>query len=302
MSTVSVLTKINQSNILNKAFSTLFSSRRFSNNKVYKNIPKNIVKPDYSVLSLYNFKGYQYIENASELKKLTEACKIAKHVLQSARDAIKPGITTNEINSIVHDKTIKLGAFPSPLGYRGFPKSCCTSVNHVCCHGIPDNTKLRDGDIINVDVSVYHHGYHGDTSDTFPVGKVDPTAELLIATARECLQAAILRCGNGQLLSEIGSCVQGLAEKRGFTVSEKFVGHGIGRHFHCLPQVKHYRNQSEERMYEGMVFTIEPIVMEGSNGSRTLDDGWTEISVDGLRSSQAEHTLVVTRDSCKVLT
>jgi len=286
----------------NMLLSSLHFSRRFSNNKLYKNIPKNIVRPDYSAFGLFNFKGYQYIENDSELQKLTEACKIAKHVLQVAGCAIKPGITTNEINSIVHDETIKLGAFPSPLGYRGFPKSCCTSVNHVCCHGIPDDTELRDGDVINVDVSVFHRGYHGDTSDTFPVGNVDLVGELLINTARDCLQAAIECCGHGQLLSEIGNRVQGLAHKRGFTVSKKFVGHGIGRHFHCLPQVRHYVNQSEERMVEGTVMTVEPIVMEGGCESRTTGDGWTEVSVDGLRSSQAEHTLVVTGDSCLVLT
>ena len=227
--------------------------------------------------------------------KLSSFHKKYKHFQQ-------PGITTNEINSIVHDETIKLGAFPSPLGYRGFPKSCCTSVNHVCCHGIPDDTELRDGDVINVDVSVFHRGYHGDTSDTFPVGNVDPVGELLIATARDCLQAAIECCGHGRLLSEIGSRVQVLADERGFTVSKKFVGHGIGRHFHCLPQVRHYVNQSEERMSEGMVMTVEPIVMEGRNESRATEDGWTEVSVDGLRSSQAEHTLVVTKDSCLVLT
>ena len=131
---------------------------------------------------------------------------------------------------------------------------------------------------------------------------MDLVGELLIDTARDCLQAAIECCGHGQLLSEIGNRVQGLAHERGFTVSRKFVGHGIGRHFHCLPQVRHYVNQSEERMVEGTVMTVEPIVMEGGCESRTLGDGWTEVSVDGLRSSQAEHTLVVTGDSCLVLT
>lgn len=269
-------------------------------------VPKEIVRPDYSLVTLLKFKGYEFVTESDEEERVSEACQLAAHVLKLAGENIEPGITTEDIDHIVHEEIILLGAYPSPLGYRNFPKSCSTAVNNVLCHGIPDDRRLESGDIVNIDISVFYRGYHGDTSDTFEVGQVDAPGQFLIKSTRESLQRAIAVCRHGEKMSIIGATIEDFAEECGFTVSRRFVGHGIGRYFHTLPNVLHYRSKSnaivEERMIKGMLFTIEPILMEGSGNSHTLDDGWTEVSDDQLRSAQAEHTLLITNDGCKVLT
>ncbi|XP_026693864.2 methionine aminopeptidase 1D, mitochondrial-like [Ciona intestinalis] len=263
-------------------------------------VPTHIKRPDYRNLKK---KFLPKIKSDDEIKKTWKSCQLARDALKVAAEIIKPGITTEYIDEVVHNKIISQGAYPSPLGYRGFPKSCCTSVNNVACHGIPDSTILMDGDVINVDVSVYYDGYHGDTSDTFAVGKVDEAGVKLIEVAKECLDLAIQGCSPGTTFSSIGDHIEGFVEKFGFTVCRDYVGHGIGEDFHEAPDIRHYRNNHTPlTMGVGMVFTIEPIIMEGGCGVWKHGDGWTVLAVDNKRSAQCEHTLLITNDGCEVLT
>ncbi|XP_028283032.1 methionine aminopeptidase 1D, mitochondrial isoform X3 [Parambassis ranga] len=211
-------------------------------------------------------------------------------------------MTTDEIDFIVHQETIKHNAYPSPLRYGGFPKSVCTSVNNVVCHGIPDSRKLEDGDIINVDVTVYLDGYHGDTSETFLIGEVDEVGRRLVETARQCRDEAIAACKPGAELCVIGNTISQIAHASGFQVCPYFIGHGIGSYFHCHPEIWHHANNNDMTMEEGMAFTIEPILMEGSPEFRIMKDKWTAISVDDMRSAQFEHTVVITSDGVDILT
>uniref|UniRef100_A0A3P8W2S2 Methionine aminopeptidase n=1 Tax=Cynoglossus semilaevis TaxID=244447 RepID=A0A3P8W2S2_CYNSE len=214
----------------------------------------------------------------------------------------KVGMTTDEIDLIVHQEIIKHNAYPSPLSYGGFPKSVCTSVNNVVCHGIPDSRQLKDGDIINIDVTVYLDGYHGDTSETFLIGQVDETGQQLVETTKRCRDEAIAVCRPGAPLCVIGNTISKIAQESGFEVSPYFIGHGIGTHFHCHPEIWHHANDNDMTMEEGMAFTIEPIVMEGSVEFRILKDKWTAVSVDDKRSAQFEHTVVITSDGVDILT
>ncbi|XP_065493376.1 methionine aminopeptidase 1D, mitochondrial isoform X2 [Caloenas nicobarica] len=210
-------------------------------------------------------------------------------------------MTTEEIDSIVHHEIIRQNAYPSPLGYGGFPKSVCTSVNNVVCHGVPDSRPLQDGDIINIDVTVYYNGYHGDTSETFLVGNVDKSGQKLVEVARKCRDEAIAACRPGAPFSVIGNTISSVARRGGFQVCPSFVGHGIGSYFHGHPEVWHHANDSDLLMEEGMAFTIEPIIMEGSPEFKILKDKWTAISVDNKRSAQFEHTIVITSEGAEIL-
>ncbi|XP_071217322.1 methionine aminopeptidase 1D, mitochondrial-like isoform X2 [Salvelinus alpinus] len=209
---------------------------------------------------------------------------------------------TDEIDFIVHQETIRHNAYPSPLRYGGFPKSVCTSVNNVICHGIPDTRQLQDGDIINVDVTVYLEGYHGDTSETFLIGCVDEVGLKLVKTARKCRDEAIAACKPGAPLCVIGNTISEIAHSNGFHVCPDFIGHGIGSYFHCHPEIWHHANTNDMTMDEGMAFTIEPILMEGSSEFRILKDKWTAVSADDKRSAQFEHTVVITTDGVDILT
>ncbi|XP_064018858.1 methionine aminopeptidase 1D, mitochondrial isoform X2 [Pogoniulus pusillus] len=213
----------------------------------------------------------------------------------------KVGMTTEEIDSIVHHEIIRQNAYPSPLGYGGFPKSVCTSVNNVVCHGIPDGRPLQDGDIINIDVTVYYNGYHGDTSETFLVGNVDKSGQKLVEVARKCRDEAIAACRPGAPFSVIGNTISSVAQRGGFQVCPFFIGHGIGSYFHGHPEVWHHANDSDLLMEEGMAFTVEPIIMEGSPEFKILTDKWTAISVDNKRSAQFEHTIVITSEGAEIL-
>ncbi|XP_043931472.1 methionine aminopeptidase 1D, mitochondrial isoform X3 [Protopterus annectens] len=212
------------------------------------------------------------------------------------------GMTTEEIDYIVHHETIRHNAYPSPLGYGGFPKSVCTSVNNVVCHGIPDSRALQDGDIINIDVTVYYEGYHGDTSETFLVGNVDEGGQKLVEVARRCRDEAIEVCRPGAAFSVIGNTISHIAHSNGFQVCPDFVGHGIGSYFHGHPEVWHHASDSKLLMEEGMAFTIEPVLMEGSPEFKILDDKWTAVSLDNKRSAQFEHTVVITSHGAEILT
>ncbi|XP_057611462.1 methionine aminopeptidase 1D, mitochondrial isoform X2 [Chionomys nivalis] len=214
----------------------------------------------------------------------------------------KVDMTTEEIDALVHREIISHDAYPSPLGYGRFPKSVCTSVNNVLCHGIPDSRPLQDGDIINIDVTVYYSGYHGDTSETFLVGNVDERGKKLVEVARRCRDEAIAACRTGAPFSVIGNTISRITHQHGLQVCPHFVGHGIGSYFHGHPEIWHHANDNDLPMEEGMAFTIEPIITEGSPEFKVLEDEWTVVSLDNQRSAQFEHTVLITARGVEILT
>uniref|UniRef100_A0A671T4N6 Methionine aminopeptidase n=1 Tax=Sinocyclocheilus anshuiensis TaxID=1608454 RepID=A0A671T4N6_9TELE len=266
-------------------------------------VPKHIQKPDYvSSSKVPEWPDYIEIKDEEQIQGLRRACQLARHVLLLAGKSLKVGMTTDEIDFIVHQEAIRHNAYPSPLHYGGFPKSVCTSVNNVVCHGIPDSRPLQDGDIINIDVTVYLEGYHGDTSETFLIGSVNEQGRRLVDVARQCRDQAIAASGPGQPLCVIGNTISKIANSNGFCVCPYFIGHGIGTYFHGYPEIWHHANNIDLQMEEGMSFTIEPILMEGSSEFKILRDKWTAVSVDDKRSAQFEHTVVIASDGVEILT
>jgi methionyl aminopeptidase len=245
------------------------------------------------------------IKSPSEIELMRAACKLAARTLKLAGALVKPGISTEDINEFVHDYTIKAGAIPAPLNYHKFPKSVCTSVNQVICHGIPSRKEiLREGDIINIDVTTILEGFHGDTSRTFLVGQVSPEAQKLVDVTWESLQRGIAVVRPGARVRDIGNVIQDYAESFGYGVVREYVGHGVGRIFHEPPQIPHYRAKgANPRLRPGMTFTIEPMINLGTHET-LLDpiDGWTVRTADGRISAQFEHTVLVTDDGHDVLT
>ncbi|KAH9707531.1 methionine aminopeptidase 1B [Citrus sinensis] len=229
-------------------------------------------------------------------------CELAARVLDAAGKLVRPSVTTNEIDKAVHQMIIEAGAYPSPLGYGGFPKSVCTSVNECMCHGIPDSRQLQDGDIINIDVTVYLNGYHGDTSKTFLCGNVSDGLKRLVKVTEECLEKGIAVCKDGASFKKIGKRISEHAEKYGFGVVERFVGHGVGKVFHSEPIIYHNRNENPGCMVEGQTFTIEPILTMGSIECITWPDNWTTLTADGNPAAQFEHTILITRTGAEILT
>jgi methionyl aminopeptidase len=244
------------------------------------------------------------IKSAREVTLMREAGRIAAETLMGVDKLIRPGISTEEINSFVHQDTLRRGARPAPLNYQGFPKSVCTSINEVVCHGIPSLEEiLEPGDIINVDVTSIHEGFHGDTSVTFYVGDPSPEAKHVVEVARQSLDLGIAQIREGARLGDIGAAIQEFAEGQGCSVVRAFVGHGIGRVFHERPQVPHVgRAGTGVRLRAGMCFTVEPMVNLGTYEVEILEDNWTAVTRDGSLSAQFEHTLVVTKTGCEVLT
>lgn len=246
------------------------------------------------------------IKTAEDIEKMRVAGRLAAEVLEMIRPRVEVGMTTGELDRICHDYITQVqDAIPAPLNYKGFPRSICTSVNDVVCHGIPsDKKKLRDGDIVNIDVTVIKDGYHGDTSIMVGVGKVAPHAERLVRITQECLYRAIDIVRPGAQLGDIGHIIQQHAEANHYSVVREYCGHGIGRVFHEEPQVLHYGQPGTGLVLEpGMTFTIEPMINAGRPHTRlNARDGWTVTTRDGRLSAQWEHTLVVTEDGCEVLT
>jgi len=240
------------------------------------------------------------------LQRMRAACALAAETLVMAGEHIRAGMTTDDINTLVHVFTVDRGAWPSPLHYKGFPKSVCTSVNEVVCHGIPGKRVLHDGDIVNVDVTSYLpkvDGCHGDTSATFYVGQPSEKTRGVVETARRCLELGIAEVKAGNRIGDIGAAIQEYAEKRGYSVVRDYVGHGIGREFHMAPQVPHYgKRDTGKRLKAGMVFTIEPMINIGDYVCEVLEDDWTVVTADGSLSAQFEHTVLVTETGCEVLT
>jgi methionyl aminopeptidase len=244
------------------------------------------------------------IKTPGEIDAMRRAGRLAAETLLSVSPLVRVGTTTAQIDDAVHAFIVDRGAVPAPLNYMGFPRSVCTSVNEVICHGIPsERTRLALGDIINVDVTVILDGWHGDTSATFYVGRPSGDARHVVEVSRRCLELGISNVRPGGRIGDIGSAIQDFAESHGCSVVRQYVGHGIGRSFHEGPQVPHFRSAGDNtRLREGMTFTIEPMINQGSWRARVLKDGWTAVTMDRKLSAQFEHTVAVTADGCEVLT
>ncbi len=244
------------------------------------------------------------IKTPEEIEKMRVAGRLAAEVLEMIEPHVQPGITTAELDRICHDYIVnEQKAIPAPLDYHGFPKSICTSVNHVICHGIPNEKRLKKGDIVNIDITVIKDGYHGDTSKMFFVGEPSIQAQRLTRVAYECLRIGIEQVRPGARLGDIGHAIQQHAEAHNYSVVREYCGHGIGRKFHEDPQVLHYGTPGTGLTLEpGMTFTIEPMINAGKRQVKLLKDGWTVVTKDHSLSAQWEHTILVTEDGHEVLT
>jgi methionyl aminopeptidase len=268
-----------------------------------RTVPADIARPDYVGTGEPASTTVPLVRTAEELTRMRRACLAAAEVLAEVGRAVAPGVTTDALDALAHDACIRHGGYPSPLGYHGYPKSLCTSVNEVICHGIPDSRALEEGDIVNLDVTIFLDGMHGDTNATFPVGEVDDRSRRLIDVTHDCLLRGIAAVRPGGQLNEIGRAIQTHAEGNGMGVVRAFVGHGVGPVFHMAPQVPHYFDpRVQTRLMPGMTFTIEPMITLGAWQHNLWDDDWTAVTVDGSRSAQFEHTVLVTDDGAEVLT
>ncbi|KXN82088.1 Methionine aminopeptidase 1 [Leucoagaricus sp. SymC.cos] len=273
-----------------------------------REVPAHIPRPDYAEDGIPRSEMRKIgqpprILSAEEQEKMRTVCRLAREVLDIAAAAIRPGITTDEIDEIVHRATIERNAYPSPLNYRNFPKSVCTSINEAICHGIPDKRKLQSGDIINI-AHQFHSGFHGDLNETYAVGEIDEDSKKLIHTTREALDAAIAMCKPGTLFRDIGKVIEPIARANGCAVVRTYTGHGINDLFHPSPNIPHYaKNKAIGVMKPGMCFTIEPMINLGQNwGDIHWPDNWTATTVDGKRSAQFEDTLLITETGVEILT
>ncbi|MBN3860487.1 type I methionyl aminopeptidase [Neisseriaceae bacterium PsAf] len=246
------------------------------------------------------------IKNDEEIEKMRVAGRLAAELLDYIEPYIKPGVTTNELNELCHNYQVNVqGTIPAPLNYGNppFPKSICTSVNHVICHGIPDDKPLKNGDIINIDVTIIKDGFHGDTSRMFAVGDISPYAKRLIKVTHECMMLGINEVKPGATLGDVGYVIQKHAEESGYSVVREFCGHGVGRGFHEDPQVLHYGYKGTGPVLKpGMIFTIEPMINQGKRQLRILGDQWTAVTKDRSLSAQWEHEVLVTDDGYEILT
>ncbi|XP_039069452.1 methionine aminopeptidase 1B, chloroplastic-like [Hibiscus syriacus] len=266
-------------------------------------VPDHILKPPYLDSNILpEISSEHQIHDAEGIARMRAAGELAARVLNYAGKLVRPSVTTDEIDKAVHQMIIEAGAYPSPLGYGGFPKSVCTSVNECMCHGIPDSRQLQNGDIINIDVTVYLNGYHGDTSRTFLCGDVSGPVKRLVQVTEECLEKGIAVCKDGASFKKIGKRISEHAEKYGYGVVERFVGHGVGTVFHSEPIIFHHRNEGPGQMVEGQTFTIEPILTLGGIECTTWPDNWTTLSSDGSPAAQFEHTILITRTGAEILT
>ncbi|WP_346049097.1 type I methionyl aminopeptidase [Actinomadura chokoriensis] len=267
-----------------------------------RKVPSSIPRPEY-VGKKRPRTGEPDVKTPEIIERMRVAGKIAAQALQEVGRHVRPGITTDELDRIGHEYMLDHGAYPSTLGYRGFPKSLCTSINEVICHGIPDDTVLRDGDIINVDITAYIDGVHGDTDATFLCGDVDEESRLLVERTREATMRGIRAVKPGRALNVIGRVIESYAKRFGYGVVRDFTGHGIGTTFHSGLVVPHYDDPSATTIIEpGMTFTIEPMLTLGSHDYDMWPDGWTVVTKDRRRTAQFEHTLLVTDDGHEILT
>ena len=266
-------------------------------------VPAHIARPAYVGRKRPERNTDPWVQTPEIIERMRVAGKIAAQALEAGGKAVAPGVTTDEVDRVVHEFLVAHDAYPSTLGYRGFPKSCCTSLNEVICHGIPDSTVIQDGDIVNIDVTAYIDGVHGDTNATFLAGNVSEEDRLLVERTREATMRAIKAVRPGRELNVIGRVIESYAKRFGYGVVRDFTGHGIGRSFHSGLVVLHYDEPSVDTVLEpGMTFTIEPMITLGSIDYDIWDDGWTVVTKDRSRTAQFEHTLVVTADGAEILT
>ena len=268
-----------------------------------RDVPTHIVRPPYvGKRSPDRYKGSE-IQSSEVIAAMRIAGQLAADAVQLAGKTALPGITTDEVDRVVHEFLCDHGAYPSTLGYRGYPKSCCTSLNEVICHGIPDTTVIKDGDILNVDVTAYTHGVHGDTNATFLIGDVDEESKLLVERTKEMLDRAIAVVAPGRQINVIGRVIEAYAKRFGYGVVEDFTGHGVHTVFHSGLIIPHYDDPGATTIMEaGMTFTIEPMITLGSIDYDVWSDDWTITTKDKLRTAQFEHTLAVTETGAEILT
>ncbi len=266
-------------------------------------VPANIKKPPYALTGDPGNSISSLVRDGDEIKRMEKAGEIAAKVLLEAGSNVSPGITTDKIDEIVHEMIISFGAYPSPLNYRGFPKSVCTSINEVICHGIPDSRILQEGDIVNIDVTVYHEGVHGDTSVTFPVGEISELDIRLIKETRKSMELGIEAVKPGRPVNVIGRAIERHAKRNALGVVREFIGHGVGTEFHSSLQIPHYYDPyASTEMLPGMTFTIEPMLTLGDPSAQMWSDNWTAVTRDGRRTAQFEHTILVTEHGARRLT
>ncbi len=269
----------------------------------YRPVPAHIPRPPYAETGIPIRWDEPRIKSPEIIEKMRFAGILAAEILRKAGEMVAPGVTTEEIDEYVHQLTIDADAYPSPLNYGHFPKSVCTSVNEVICHGIPDSRALLAGDIINLDVTCFINGVHGDTNATFLVGDVDPASRQLVKVTEECMWLGIEAVKPGRPFSDIGKAIETHAKKFRYGVIRSFVGHGIGEQFHTDLQIAHYFDpRATTVMRPGMTFTIEPMISLGGWQHKTWPDHWTAVTADGKRTAQYEHTILVTDDGHDVLT
>ena len=270
-------------------------------------VPPEILRPDYAATGTpfeeEADSGHIPIYTNEEMDMIRASCRLGRRTLDLAHSLVAPGVTTEEIDRRVHEFIIDNNAYPSPLNYYKFPKSVCTSPNEVICHGIPDMRPLKSGDVLNIDVTVYLNGYHGDLNETYLVGDVDDDARRLVEGSYQCTHRAIAAVKPGIEYKKFGHIIQKTAEEFGLTVNRNYCGHGVGRMFHCAPNVPHYANNGAKgKVRAGHVFTIEPMVNLGQQGDDTWPDDWTAVTVDGKWSAAFEHSMVATATGVEVMT
>ncbi|GAA2151786.1 type I methionyl aminopeptidase [Humibacillus xanthopallidus] len=267
-------------------------------------MPSSIARPHYVDVPNPREDGDARIKDAETVELMRVAGRIAAQAMAAAAERIAPGVTTDELDAVAHEFMLDHGAYPSPLGYKGFPKSVCTSVNEVICHGIPDGRALEDGDIVNIDVTAFVGGVHGDTDATYLVGDVDEESRLLVERTHEAMMRGIRAARPGRQINVIGRVIESYAKRFGYGVVRDFTGHGIGTEFHSGLIVPHYDAAPNYGtvIQAGMTFTIEPMLNLGTHEWQMWDDGWTVVTRDGRRSAQFEHTILVTDTGNEILT
>ena len=268
-----------------------------------RSVPASISRPEYvGKAGPREYHGDDRYD-AGEIERIRASGRIAAQALEAVAAAIRPGVTTDELDAIGHDVMVAHDAYPSTLGYRGYRKSICTSINEVICHGIPHDTVLLDGDIINIDITAFHDGMHGDLNGTFAVGEISLEAANLVTRTREALDRGIKAVAPGREINVIGRAIESYARRFGYGVVRDYTGHGVGSEFHSGLVIPHYDDPRFDTVIEtGMTFTIEPMLTLGTVEWDMWDDGWTVVTKDGRRSAQFEHTLVVTETGAEVLT
>jgi methionyl aminopeptidase len=266
-------------------------------------VPQHIARPEYVGRPAPKPYDGPEVKDAETIEAMRVAGRIAAQAMAAVAEHIAPGVTTDELDRVGHEFLCDHGAYPSTLGYRGFPKSLCTSVNEVICHGIPDSTELRDGDIVNIDITAYIGGVHGDTDATYLVGEVDEASRLLVERTHEAMMRGIKAVAPGRAVNVIGRVIESYARRFGYGVVRDFTGHGVGPAFHSGLIIPHYDDPAYDTIIEaGMTFTIEPMLTLGSPDWQMWDDGWTVVTRDRRRTAQFEHTLLVTDAGAEILT